>query len=500
MEGILEFEVKGRRHACTECATGTYEDQAGSTACKSCPWAWSQNMLARTVSAKASTSKDDCQCNKGLTGLAGGLYQDVQDYRPTYVGGNVTGASVFFSRNNSQFLHGPLITSGSTDNIYNRPNDVNLHEPREFRVSSNGGLTIVITVRFMGEIQFGERLVDFGNAKGAVADNLVLGRFQTSSSMIASIAEGASNACEVISEIGTIVQDEWMTIVLAYDARTNTMTMMKEGRMIAGPTSCSKAPSDRNLTRMFVGKSNFEGEAYFNGEMSALYISDQNLRNFSNSCHFNATGQGEMSSCLAQQSSTWTPDAGNQHFRDQRISVVDWSTASAMNAVDASVESCSQTWRQSWPWWRIDLEVPRLVVSVRVHGRTDCCQDELEGFEIRVGNWPTWENNPACASNVPAPDAHQSSVDVMCQAEGRFVFIVIPGTNRSLALCDIEIMGLPVEGTAISGLIPNCTACIPGASVLPNADTRSRNLSLGLMPGAIVFAIGLWLASGGSDS
>ena len=165
MEGILEFEVKGRRHACTECATGTYEDQAGSTACKSCPWAWSQNMLARTVSAKASTSKDDCQCNKGLTGLAGGLYQDVQDYRPTYVGGNVTGASVFFSRNNSQFLHGPLITSGSTDNIYNRPNDVNLHEPREFRVSSNGGLTIVITVKFMGEIQFGERLVDLAMPK-----------------------------------------------------------------------------------------------------------------------------------------------------------------------------------------------------------------------------------------------------------------------------------------------------------------------------------------------
>ena len=246
----------------------------------------------------------------------------------------------------------------------------------------------------------------------------------------------ATEVCQVWSEEDTIVQDTWMTIVVQYNSTANEMVIHKNGRLVGGPTVCSAAPPDRNTSISYVGKSMYTGDAYFNGEMSRLYVADLILRDVARSCEIQ---------CSTLQSST---------------------QSAASKVVDASVESCSQTWRQSWPWWRIDLEVPRLVVSVRVHGRTDCCQDELEGFEIRVGNWPTWENNPACASNVPAPDAHQSSVDVMCQAEGRFVFIVIPGTNRSLALCDIEIMGLPVEGTAISGLIPNCTACIPGASVL----------------------------------
>lgn len=37
---VLEIEATGARDGCTGCDFGKYEDHAGSTACKTCPWAW----------------------------------------------------------------------------------------------------------------------------------------------------------------------------------------------------------------------------------------------------------------------------------------------------------------------------------------------------------------------------------------------------------------------------------------------------------------------------
>ena len=88
---------------------------------------------------------------------------------------------------------------------------------------------------------------------------------------------------------------------------------------------------------------------------------------------------------------------------------------------------------------------------------------ELEGFEVRVGNWPTWEQNPACATGQRAPTNGQQ-MNVPCQAEGRYVFVVLPGMNRTLVLCDVEVIGLSnaASSTVINGLIPQCTSCISG--------------------------------------
>lgn len=206
----------------------------------------------------------------------------------------------------------------------------------------------------------------------------------------------------------------------------------------------------------YVGRSRFSEDVNFQGEMSGLYVAAEPLRNLSRAC--------QSIPCSSLQSSTWTAEAGNQYFRDQGIRRVEASpSADAANAVDGRVGTCSQTWRESWPWWRVDLEDQRLVVSLRVYGRTDCCQGELEGFEVRVGNWPTWEQNPACATGQRAPTNGQQ-MDVPCQAEGRYVFVVLPGMNRTLVLCDVEVIGLSnaASSTVINGLIPQCTSCISG--------------------------------------
>ena len=256
-----------------------------------------------------------------------------------------------------------------------------------------------------------------------------------------------------------------MNIMLQYDASNNTMILRKNWKIVGGPVLCTAAPSDRSTSNeSYVGKSRFTEDISFHGEMSGLVVADETVRNLARNCSSNVISEHDPS-CPALQSSTWTPKSGTQYYRDQLISGVDGSEGSATKAVDGRTGNCSQSWRETSPWWRVDLQAPRLVVSVRVFGRMDQLE-ELEGFEIRVGNWASWGNNPVCAFNGPVP-GEQGWVDVMCQAEGRYLFIVLPGRNRSLALCEVEVYGMPnaATSTVISGLVPNCTSCQPGLTL-----------------------------------
>ena len=394
------------------------------------------------------TSSDgkECRCAPGWTGFAGDFYQEENEFRPTFhperkLTGR--GTRAVFDDSKRQFLHGAIL-SGS----------------RELKIKSRGGLTIAATVKFSGERRYEEQILDFSNGKTSTQDNIMIGRYQNSSRLVASIAAGGTATCQIVSGEKAIVQDEWLTFVFEYQAATQSMVLKSNKNIIAGPTTCHTKPEDKNLTNLLIARSHFD--TYFGGEMRELFVADETMRNLARACDVQA--HGGASACHALQSSTWTPEAGTQYHRDQKIHAVGRVNGSATLAVDGSTDNCSQTWREISPWWRVDLEAPRLVVSLRVHGRIDCCQAELEGFEIRVGNWPAWDKNAPCATNVSAP-GDLGMVEVSCQAEGRYVFVVVPGTNRSLALCEVEVHGLSNnESTAIAGILPDCTSCISGLS------------------------------------
>lgn len=304
---ILEFEVVGRRQGCTNCAGGLYTDFAGATTCSSCPFSWVEQESApwKTATGSGADNLNKCKCRKGLTGTGKGFTQNFEKHRPTYRGvGEVWNFSVYFNQTNSHFLYWPLQTGPI---------------PHEFHVESNGGLTIVVKVKFMGDVEHGESILDFGNAEGSTSDNIVLGRYESSGKMIAYIAQGNdSSVCTIVSTSDIIVQDEWMTIMFLYEASTNEMSLKKNGQIVAGPTACSTTPRDRNVTKLLLGKSNFATNAFFHGEMMGLYIADEVLRDLTRVCNFTRSTGGSHP-CDALQSSTWTPDAGIQYHRDQGL-------------------------------------------------------------------------------------------------------------------------------------------------------------------------------------
>ncbi|XP_056091694.1 uncharacterized protein LOC130071104 [Rhinichthys klamathensis goyatoka] len=103
---------------------------------------------------------------------------------------------------------------------------------------------------------------------------------------------------------------------------------------------------------------------------------------------------------------------------------------------------CSSTLYQTNPWWRLDLRHIYRVSKVVVTNRRDCCAEQINGAEIRIGNSleNNGNNNPICAviPAIPAGESYNYSCGGM---EGRYVNLIIPGDMKRLTLCELEVYG-----------------------------------------------------------
>ncbi|XP_067256480.1 uncharacterized protein [Chanodichthys erythropterus] len=126
-----------------------------------------------------------------------------------------------------------------------------------------------------------------------------------------------------------------------------------------------------------------------------------------------------------------------------------WRTASLSSqymswipryAVDGLSDSCACANIQSDPWWRVDLlneyQVNRVAITNRV-GNT--YYERINGAVIRVGNFPAdVYRNPICAviSTIPSGATANYSCGRM---EGRYVIVHLPGNEKILTLCEVEL-------------------------------------------------------------
>ena len=143
----------------------------------------------------------------------------------------------------------------------------------------------------------------------------------------------------------------------------------------------------------------------------------------------------------------------------------------ASRAVDGNQDttfaglSCTHTSNpgQSAPWWKINLGQIRTVSTVRIWNRGDWCSDRLSNFEIRIGNGPSsYEDNSVCATGVTAPRSPPYSSDVSCNGMGRYLFVVIPGNNQILTLCEVQVISDILPGGFLGPNSGPCVVCETG--------------------------------------
>ncbi|XP_078137951.1 uncharacterized protein LOC139920847 [Centroberyx gerrardi] len=115
--------------------------------------------------------------------------------------------------------------------------------------------------------------------------------------------------------------------------------------------------------------------------------------------------------------------------------------------------SCTHTYQQTDPWWRVDLLAVYRVSAVTILNRGDCCSERLVGAEIRIGNSLSnyGNNNPRCAV-ISLGTLHYT---FQCtDMEGRYVNVIIPGHQKILTLCAVEVYAAVAVPEAVTPLPP----------------------------------------------
>nr|XP_033496803.1 uncharacterized protein LOC117266005 [Epinephelus lanceolatus] len=121
----------------------------------------------------------------------------------------------------------------------------------------------------------------------------------------------------------------------------------------------------------------------------------------------------------------------------------------ASSAIDGNRESnfhsgsCTHTDEEYSPWWRVDLLESYIVTSVIITNRGDCCAYRLNGAEVHIGN--SLQDNGAAnpvAGRISSISSGQSfTLTFTDRVEGRYVTVVVPGHDKYLTLCEVEVYG-----------------------------------------------------------
>lgn len=104
-------------------------------------------------------------------------------------------------------------------------------------------------------------------------------------------------------------------------------------------------------------------------------------------------------------------------------------------------QECSETQKETSPWWRVDLLAAQTVRVVRITTRGCCGHQPIQDLEIRVGNSSVdLQKNPLCAWYPGTVDEGTTKTFTCARPlVGQYVAIQLVGVEGSLSLCEVEV-------------------------------------------------------------
>ncbi|XP_078000496.1 uncharacterized protein LOC144453094 [Glandiceps talaboti] len=135
-------------------------------------------------------------------------------------------------------------------------------------------------------------------------------------------------------------------------------------------------------------------------------------------------------------------------------------------------KSCSKTNTEENPWWMVDLGSSRDVYQVTITNRQDCCPEKLLGAEIRVGDSENMGDNTVCGVRVDESNVAKETIEIICACgepiSGRYVSVQLSGVDRTLTLCEVEVLTLGTAPTPTPEVIPVTVFTTDAPCILPD--------------------------------
>ncbi|XP_078658304.1 uncharacterized protein LOC144903764 [Branchiostoma floridae x Branchiostoma belcheri] len=117
------------------------------------------------------------------------------------------------------------------------------------------------------------------------------------------------------------------------------------------------------------------------------------------------------------------------------------------------------------PAWWVDLGNSFPINRVTVFNRQDCCWERINPFNIHVGDSDQVSTNPRCGGDYQMV-AGQTYVSLPCyNMRGRYVGILLPGYDRILTLCEVQVyVNLALLTTEAAATTPAVTTTTPAVT------------------------------------
>ncbi|KAI0230499.1 hypothetical protein LSAT2_019169 [Lamellibrachia satsuma] len=126
-------------------------------------------------------------------------------------------------------------------------------------------------------------------------------------------------------------------------------------------------------------------------------------------------------------------------------------------------KSCTHTYRSTNPWWWVDLGGEYVVRKVTITVRNDCttCANRLNGLSVVASASPDGSISPKLCTQRYLKFRRGETKHIACQAKtvGKYVRISVPGKNKSLSMCEVEVFGKKVIDQCKSNPCQNGGIC-----------------------------------------
>ena len=181
--------------------------------------------------------------------------------------------------------------------------------PRTLNIATNGGLTIVAVVRFTGDAESNERIIDLFFRGPPVTNNIMIRRCAKDSKVVFEIRgvsspkpiDGNASSCQ------PAVQNDWLTVVVRYRASTKEYWFTVSNNVFTGNSSA--AVTDRTLSSTWMARAS-GGQDFLNGDIAGVFVVDEYLSTDATTAIVNAMVRGED----LTKTSGWTDVPGSGYY------------------------------------------------------------------------------------------------------------------------------------------------------------------------------------------
>lgn len=111
--------------------------------------------------------------------------------------------------------------------------------------------------------------------------------------------------------------------------------------------------------------------------------------------------------------------------------------------------SCSSISSKRSPWWRVSLAQTYRIAKISISTGTE----GISGAEIRIGSSLEEDGNHNQLVRVFSVRPGKAQVFKFRPVEGRFISVILPGVDRVLNLCEVEVFALAEDSNSDSELV-----------------------------------------------